>query len=161
MKTTSGRLGRPAFNPDAEYVAAVELLWGVGDGQTIKLPALSRFDFDELKCDGRLAHALYQSNKIAMVLNDDETPKLRGVAAEPAAPIAPEPVAVMPPAPVSAQAAAASEPDVGALRAPATASAAAPEPSGSVCDRCGKEFRTKKVPYFHIKHCKGTAANVG
>ena len=104
---------------------------------------------------------LYQSNKIAMVLNDDETPKMRsgtgdasgacrsGAGSGTAASAGP------------AQAAAASEPDVGALRAPATASAAAPEPPGSVCERCGKTFRSKKVPYFHIKHCKGTAEHVG
>lgn len=157
MKSTLGwhQYQKPAFEPQALYVPSRTMEWGNSDYGYITLTAANAdlpetmrpLEFDKMKppCDLNLAARLYRTGFLAMLLNEDGTPKLRSEQA-------------LEGAAESERRERRAENRSEAQNTMAARIESESDGDGAVCPKCGKQFRSRNVPHFHTMHCGKMAA---
>ena len=138
MRSTIGmhQFAKPPFEPNARYVAAKELTWGTNEIGYVTIPAALKdrpetmrpIDFERMKPPWDL-------DLVARLYRTGFLAMLLTDDGKPLIKFEAEPT-----------------PEPQALEA------AAPEPDGAVCPKCGKQFKSRHVPHFHIMHCGKKAA---
>lgn len=153
---------KPAFDPQAQYIAARPLKWGNNEHGYVTIPAarddaletVRPLDFDKMKppCDHVLAARLYRTGFLAMLLTDEGEPLIRTEQAKENPMRERHPVSELtkdwPAEKLEA---------VELRKAELRAEIDKAEPTGATCPRCGRQFKGHHVPHFHKIRCEKAA----